>query len=700
MDASWFPCYEKRVSVANLMKNPLYVHTPKPARSAASDGLSGDIRVPGDKSISHRSLMLASQVLGITHISGLLEGEDVIATYKALVACGVPITKEASDTWIVNGVGIGGLGESENVLDMGNAGTGARLMMGLLASYPFTSFFTGDASLRSRPMKRVIDPLSEMGARFTSRRENKLPLAMTGAERAMPITYRLPMASAQVKSAVLLAGLNTPGITTVIESEKTRDHTERMLAYLGIKVDVSDKADGRYISVKGHQEAPRTDSEIKVPADPSSAAFPMVAALITPNSNIVLKDVCVNSLRTGIILTLQEMGGKIELLNQRSSCGEDIADIKVSSSVLKGIAVPAERAPSMIDEYPVLAVAAAFAKGDTIMNGLKELRVKESDRLQAIIDGLNACGINCSVSGDNLTVHGTSGKVTGGGTITTHFDHRIAMSFMVLGMNSKDAVTVDDTSAIDTSFPGFAKLMNKAGAKIESSARKAERAIVAALGQRSPRRVIAIDGPAASGKGTLARRLADHYGYAYLDTGSLYRAVGLKLVYSDKDPNDKQNAVSAAKRINDNDLANPRLRQERVGQAASIVSAMPEVRAILLDFQLQFSDRPEGAVLDGRDIGTVVCPAADIKIFMNASLEARAKRRHRELQGEGIEVVYESVLKELKERDDRDSKRDAAPLKAADDAFQIDTTDISADEVFDKAIELIESKTAQQLQAS
>lgn len=664
----------------------------KPARSTRIRGINGEIHVPGDKSISHRSLMLSSQVLGTSHIQGLLEGADVISTYHALESCGVSIQKLGNGEWQVTGVGIGGLSEPESVLDMGNAGTGARLMMGLLAPYPFTSLFTGDASLRSRPMKRVIDPLSEMGARFVGRSENRLPLAMQGASRSMPITYKLPMASAQVKSALLLAGLNTPGITTVIEPEKTRDHTERMLNYLGIKVEVSDKDDGRHVSILGQQEPSRADREIIVPADPSSAAFPMVAALITEQSDILLKDVCINPLRTGIIQSLQEMGGSIDMLDQRELCGEQVANIRVRSSNLKGATIPAERAPSMIDEYPVLAMAAAMASGDTIMHGLKELRVKESDRLHSIIEGLASCGVKTTLEGDTLTVHGTGGNVKGGGTITTHYDHRIAMCYLVLGLAAKDAVTVDDTSAVDTSFPGFAKLMNSAGASIEMAGRRAEKTIIAGLGQRAPRRVIAIDGPAASGKGTLARRLADHYGYAYLDTGSLYRAVGLRLVYSDQDPNDKSAAIAAAKRINDGDLSNPRLRQERVGQAASIVSAIPEVRAILLDFQQQFADRPEGAVLDGRDIGTVVCPQADVKIFMNASMEARAKRRHRELQGEGIEVVYDSVLKELKERDERDSKRNAAPLKPAADAVQIDTTDISADEVFDMVVQAIEEK--------
>ncbi|MFO1241966.1 MAG: 3-phosphoshikimate 1-carboxyvinyltransferase [Rickettsiales bacterium] len=669
----------------------------RPAQSSRTNGIKGSIRVPGDKSISHRSLMLSSQVLGTSTISGLLEGADVLATYKALTECGVAIEKDGSGQWKVQGVGIGGLREPENVLDMGNAGTGARLMMGLLAPYPFTSLFTGDASLRSRPMKRVIEPLSLIGARFTSRSENRLPLAMQGASRPMPIEYTLPMASAQVKSAILLSGLNTPGITTVIEKEKTRDHTERMLNYLGIKVEVEDRSDGRHVSLLGQQEAPAANRSITVPADPSSAAFPMVAALITETSDILLQEVCINPLRTGVIQTLQEMGGLIEMTNERELCGEPVADIRVRSSKLKSVTVPAERAPSMIDEYPILAMAAAMAEGDTVMHGLKELRVKESDRLQSIIDGLASCGVKTTLEGDTLTVHGTAGKVAGGGTITTHYDHRIAMCFLVLGMASKNIISVDDTSAVVTSFPGFASLMNEAGAAIEMTGRRAEKTIIAGLGQRAPRRVIAIDGPAASGKGTLARRLADHYGYAYLDTGSLYRAVGLRLVYADEDPSNKSAAVAAARRINDQDLSNPRLRQERVGQAASIVSAIPEVRAILLDYQQQFAERPEGAVLDGRDIGTIVCPNADIKIFMTASMEARAKRRHRELQGEGIEVIYDSVLKELKERDERDSARNAAPLKPAPDAVHIDTTNISAEDVFAHAIQAIEEKSMQSI---
>lgn len=667
-----------------------------PAHSTQRSALQGKIRVPGDKSISHRSLMLSSQVLGATTIEGLLEGEDVLATAGALRALGVEAERRKDGQWRVVGVGIGGLAEPKQVLDMGNAGTGARLMMGLLAPYPFVSVFTGDMSLCSRPMKRVITPLAEVGATFTARQEQYLPLAMRGADTPMPITYRLPVASAQVKSAILLAGLNTPGITTVIEPEATRDHTERMLNYFGIAVNTEINKEGeRVISVAGHQSTPLQDRHIRVPGDPSSAAFPVVAALICPGSDITIEGVCINPLRTGLFTTLQEMGAAIGILNEREEAGEAIADLRVQYSALKGVEVPADRAPSMIDEYPILAIAAATATGDTIMRGIGELRVKESDRLQAILDGLAANGIKAEAEGDTLIVHGMAGKkIQGGGMVETRLDHRIAMSFLVLGMATENPVRVDDARAINTSFPGFALLMNKLGAEVHVTERRrmiASSTQAAGVVRRAPRRIIAIDGPAASGKGTLARRLAEHYGYSYLDTGSLYRAVGLRLVKAKQDPHDKALAIESAKSISDYDLMDPDLRQEKVGKAASIVSAYAEVRDVLLEYQRDYARRPEGAILDGRDIGTVVCPQADFKLFMTASLEARAKRRHKELQGQGIEVVYESVLEDLLERDKRDSKRKAAPLIAAADAVELDTTRMSADAVYEKVLGLIEA---------
>lgn len=663
-----------------------------PLQSTKASPLVGSASVPGDKSISHRSLLLSSQAKGTTTIHGLLEGEDVINTAKALRALGVEIEtieKEhrKSRIWRVHGVGVGGLKEPSDILDMGNSGTGARLMMGLVTPYAFTTIFTGDHSLIKRPMGRVTKPLSQMGAKFMGRSEGRLPLAMQGAENPTAITYRLPLPSAQVKSAILLAGLNTAGNTTVIEPEATRDHTERMLRYLGFTIDIQPTPDGAVaITLPGKQVIAAQDREITVPGDPSSAAFLVVAATIVPGSELLIRNVCLNETRTGLFTTLVEMGANISFIDTREVAGEEVADLLVKSAKLKGVVIPAERAPSMIDEYPVLAVAAACADGITHCQGLAELRVKESDRLAAVAAGLTANGVENRIEGDDLFITGCNGAPQGGGTVECHYDHRIAMSFLVMGMVAKQMVKVDDSRAIATSFPNFTTLMNKLGAQIDT------------LGaEHAPRfrpLTIAIDGPAASGKGTLARRLSAYCGYPYLDTGSLYRMVGMKLIYAEQDPNDKEAALEAAQSISEQDFLNPRLRQERVGKAASVISAYPEVRAALLDYQRSFAEREEGAILDGRDIGTVVCPDADIKFFITASIEARAKRRHRELQGEGIEVVYESVLQDLVERDERDSKREVAALVPANDAIHIDTSNLSAREVFEMALKYIEEKQA------
>ena len=631
--------------------------------------------------------MLSSQVLGTTVITGLLEGEDVLNTAKALQLLGVQVGQQAPGVWQVQGVGIGGLSESPDVLDMGNSGTSTRLLMGLVTPYPFTTFFTGDASLRKRPMARVSTPLLTMGAKFTEHSGNRLPMALQGSPDTMPITYRLPVPSAQVKSAILLAALNTPGRSTVVEKQATRDHTENMLRHLGFAVETIRHDDGEVsISLTGQQMSDFAQREIEVPGDPSSAAFAIVAALICRNSQVQIRDVCVNPLRTGLFTTLREMGGNLLFRNERVVAGEQVADIIVTSSALKGVTVPAERAPSMIDEYPILAVAAAFAEGETVMQGLAELKVKESDRLKAIVEALSACGVLARAEGDTLTVTGSKEVPRGGATVTTHFDHRIAMAFLVMGMATAQPVTVDDGTAIQTSFPGFSHLLNSLGADIQPVG------MTHAPARAHPPIVIAIDGPAASGKGTLARRMAEYFDLAYLDTGSLYRAVGMKMVYAAQDPADREAALAAARSIEVNDLSNPRLRQERIGQAASVVSAYPEVRQALLDFQREFARSGKGAVLDGRDIGTVVCKDADFKFFITATLYARAKRRHRELQGQGIEVVFESVLADLRERDERDEKRDVAPLKPAEDAFIIDTSALEASHVFDTVRQVIVRK--------
>ena len=439
---------------------------PLPATSKKSADLSGHIRIPGDKSISHRSLMFGALASGQTRISGLLEGEDVIHTANAMRAMGATITKD-NDVYVIHGTGNGCLLEPEQPLDFGNAGTGARLTMGLVGTYAMKTRFIGDASLSKRPMGRILDPLRLMGVQVEASEGDRLPLTLWGAVTPNPITYRVPMASAQVKSAVLLAGLNTPGITTVIEPVMTRDHTEKMLVGFGADLEVETDNDGvRYIHLEGQGELHGQD--ITIPGDPSSAAFPIVAALITEGSDITIENVLLNPTRTGLITTLLEMGADISFENKRQTGGEEVADIRVRSSRLKGVKVPKERAPSMIDEYPVLAVAAAFAEGKTVMEGLAELRVKESDRLAAVANGLKKNGVDCEEGKDFLVVIGDpSAKNIGGGTVTTHLDHRIAMSFLVLGLGAAKPVTIDDKRMIATSFPEFMGLMAKLGAHIE-----------------------------------------------------------------------------------------------------------------------------------------------------------------------------------------------------------------------------------------
>jgi 3-phosphoshikimate 1-carboxyvinyltransferase len=424
--------------------------------------LSGSISVPGDKSISHRALMFAGLAVGETVITGLLEGEDVLRTAAAMRALGAEMSREGG-TWRVAGRGIGGLREPDDVLDMGNSGTAARLLCGILATHDFHSVMTGDASLRRRPMRRVTDPLAQSGAVFVGREGGRLPLSIRGARDAMPLEYVLPVPSAQVKSAVLLAGLNARGWTRVEEPEATRDHTERMLRHFGAEVTVEPKGRGRVASVRGQPELIAAD--VVVPGDPSSAAFVLVAAAIVPGSRVTVRGVSLNEARTGLFKTLQEMGAGLTIGNMRVEGGEDVGDVTVVQGELRGIDVPAERAPSMIDEYPVLAVAAAAARGVTRMYGLGELRVKESDRLAATAAMLTGNGVKIEIEGDTLIVHG-QGTPAGGGLVATQMDHRIAMSALVLGLVTAEPVRIDDSGFIATSFPGFVELMQGLGAEI------------------------------------------------------------------------------------------------------------------------------------------------------------------------------------------------------------------------------------------
>jgi 3-phosphoshikimate 1-carboxyvinyltransferase len=433
----------------------------QPLTSRNGNALKGVVSVPGDKSISHRALMLGAVATGRTHIRGLLEGEDVLRTAAALKKMGADSGHDDNGWWVQGG-GIGSLHEAGDILDLGNSGTSTRLLMGLVGSHNFTSFFTGDESLRKRPMARVIEPLSKMGVNFLARTGGKLPITVIGTRDTVPITYKLPVASAQVKSAILLCALNTQGRTTVIESEATRDHSEIMLRHFGANVISEKTSEGMAISLQGYPELKA--QTIEVPGDPSSAAFVVAAALLKEGSDITIKNVGLNPLRAGVYETLKEMGADIKFENERLQAGEKTADLHVKGSHLKGIRVPASRAPSMIDEYPILAVLASFASGKTVMEGLGELRVKESDRLAMIATNLQACGVKLEVEGDTLTVHG--GKPKGGATIATAMDHRIAMSFLVMGSATAEPIGIDDGSFINTSFPGFVPLMNELGTKI------------------------------------------------------------------------------------------------------------------------------------------------------------------------------------------------------------------------------------------
>jgi 3-phosphoshikimate 1-carboxyvinyltransferase len=420
--------------------------------------------VPGDKSISHRALILSAMTVGESTVAGLLEGEDVLNTAQAMRDLGARLVRGEDGLWRIHGVGVGGFATPEKPLDFGNSGTGCRLVLGAVAGCPIRATFDGDASLRKRPMRRVLDPLERMGARVSEEAEGgRLPLTIEGARDAIPIEYESPVPSAQLKSAVLLAGLAAPGETIVIEAEASRDHTERMLKHFGAKIVSKPHGEhGRRIVLQGQPEL--EPANVVVPADPSSAAFPMVAALIVPGSELVLENVMTNPLRTGLFTTLREMGAKIETLATRDE-GEEIADLRVVASKLKGVEVPPERAPAMIDEYLVLAVAAAFAEGTTRMRGLKELRVKESDRLEATAAMLRVNGVAVEIEGDDLIVHG-KGSVKGGGEVTTHMDHRIAMSALVMGLASEEPVRIDDGAFIATSFPGFVELMRSLGADL------------------------------------------------------------------------------------------------------------------------------------------------------------------------------------------------------------------------------------------
>ena len=432
--------------------------------SSKSSDLNGEITIPGDKSISHRCVILSSLAIGESKINGLLNSSDVNCTINAMKSFGASIDMSSNDECTVNGIGIGSLKQPDNPLDFGNSGTAVRLMLGLVSTYPIETHFTGDESLTQRPMRRVTDPLTDFGANFHLRNKEFLPIVVKGANLAIPITYEMEVASAQVKSAILLAGLNTPGITTVVEKEKTRDHTETLLKYYGYEISQEERNNKNFISLEGQKFL--SPVNIKVPGDPSSAAYPVVAGLICKNSNIKIKNVLLNPTRDGLYRCLDEMGAKITYSNKKNEAGEITYDLEVKSSSLKPIDVPAERAPSMIDDYPILAVAASLTNGISIFRGLSELKVKESDRLLGIYNFLSKNGIEAKIDSNNLIINGSSKGPKGGGLVETNLDHRIAMSSIILGMVSDESIRIDDIETIKTSFPNFIELMKKLGARI------------------------------------------------------------------------------------------------------------------------------------------------------------------------------------------------------------------------------------------
>jgi len=432
--------------------------------SSKSSDLNGEITIPGDKSISHRCVILSSLAIGESKINGLLNSSDVNCTINAMKSFGASIDMSSNDECTVNGIGIGSLKQPDNPIDFGNSGTAVRLILGLVSTYPIETHFTGDESLTQRPMRRVTDPLTDFGANFELRNKEFLPIIVKGANLPIPITYEMEVASAQVKSAILLAGLNAPGITTVVEKEKTRDHTETLLKYYGYEISQEERNNKNFISLEGQKYL--SPVNIKVPGDPSSAAYPVVAGLICKNSNIKIKNVLLNPTRDGLYRCLDEMGAKITYSNKKNEAGEITYDLEVKSSSLKPIDVPAERAPSMIDDYPILAVAASLTNGISIFRGLSELKVKESDRLLGIYNFLSKNGIDVKIDSNNLIINGSSGGPKGGGLVETNLDHRIAMSSIILGMVSDEPIRIDDIETIKTSFPNFIELMKKLGARI------------------------------------------------------------------------------------------------------------------------------------------------------------------------------------------------------------------------------------------
>jgi 3-phosphoshikimate 1-carboxyvinyltransferase/cytidylate kinase len=616
-------------------------------------------------------------------VTGFLEGEDAISTMNAFRALGVRIEGPQQGRVTIHGVGLHGLKQSSAALDCGNSGTSMRLISGLLAGQPFDSTLVGDASLSKRPMKRVMDPLRLMGANIHANEGGRPPLNIQGNATLKAIAYTLPMASAQVKSSVLLAGLYAEGVTEVTEPAVTRDHTERMLRGFGVNVDVQ----GATVRLQGGQALKAT--RIDVPSDISSAAFFMVAASICEQADITLKHVGLNPTRTGVIDILKLMGANIELSNHAEVGGEPVADVRVRSAQLKGIEIPEHLVPLAIDEFPVLFVAAANAVGTTVLTGAEELRVKESDRIAVMADGLQACGVDAQPTADGMIIHGL-GHVQGlryqATNIESQGDHRIAMSFTVAAIRAQGTMIIKGAQTVDTSFPGFVALCRSLGMNVQS----------VMLNQVGLPPVIAIDGPTASGKGTVASLVAEKLGFQYLDSGAIYRVLAVAVEQQGLSPeqNDQLPAITELAwrlpvtfqqglvRLNGEDVS-AAIRTEQAGEMASRLAAIPDVRQALLQRQRDFR-AGHGLVADGRDMGSVVFPDAALKVFLTASAEVRAQRRVAQIESRGLQADYQQIFSDLQARDARDTQRAVAPLKPCEDSKVLDCSQLGIQQVVDQ----------------
>ncbi len=664
----------------------------------------GQLRVPGDKSISHRCAIFAGLAEGTSRIHGFLRSADCLATVRAMQQLGAQVKWQDDNTLLITGTGERGLQAPETPIDCGNSGTAMRLLAGVLAAQPFASELTGDASLTARPMARIIKPLQAMGARIAGTAEGTAPLHCGPTFSLHGIHYDSPVASAQVKSCLMLAGLFTTdgrsGQTCVSEPVKSRDHTERLLPAFSCHVTVQ----GNTACISG-QQALRA-STVDVPADISSAAFFMVAAAARPGAEVLLTDLCINPTRAGIIAILRAMGADITLQNQRAQGSEPMADVQVRGKKLRGVDIDPQLVPSAIDEFPAIFIAAALARGRTRVRQAAELRAKESDRIAVMVAGLQRLGVSCVEKPDGVIIHG--GKI-GGGQVDAAGDHRCAMSFLVAGHLAEALVTVSGCQNIATSYPEFIQHARSLGMTIDAIDTTDGSHMPEANPQSnatSPVPILTIDGPSGVGKGTLASRLSRELGWHLLDSGAIYRALAYKAMESGVSSQDEDALARLAGelklefRSTDDDLAqvwldgenvSADIRTEACGKVASQVAALPKVRQALLDRQKAFARAP-GLVADGRDMGTVVFADAPAKLFLTASAEERAKRRHKQLKNQGFSANIAALFDEIRQRDERDTRRAVSPLVPADDAVVIDTSSLSVDQVLEQARDLLRQK--------